>query len=318
MVQVRDSKWSYLLGRLKEQSHKQRESFVINFILMNLLSDGYTDVLPILQQPIEKQDNKRELIDLYFPQINLGIEVDEDQHNQHDNVISDIKRYERIIKATNISYIQKRIDVNASRDLADIILDANQLVQLIKFQINQKRIDKDYDPWITMEERINNIKRNGVLKIAGHDYILWKTHRDVISLFSDTGWHISKQVQTAINTIKDGSKKTIGSIWFPKLLTDDEAYRINAKHPGQQQWANYVEGDYLLEHYLGNNFKDQYQPDTLPRLVFPYENNKMINYKGYKYLGRYVYDHTDYKGQINYYKYCGLAESTIDLKQHSF
>ncbi len=31
MVEVDDSKWSYLLGRLKEQSHKQRESFVIKF-----------------------------------------------------------------------------------------------------------------------------------------------------------------------------------------------------------------------------------------------------------------------------------------------
>ncbi|MBB1069702.1 hypothetical protein H5S40_06000 [Limosilactobacillus sp. RRLNB_1_1] len=55
MVQVNDAKWSYLLARLKEQSHKQRESFVINFIIMNLLSDGYTDVNPVLQQPI-KQD----------------------------------------------------------------------------------------------------------------------------------------------------------------------------------------------------------------------------------------------------------------------
>lgn len=52
MVEVDDSKWSYLLGRLKEQSHKQRESFVINFIVMTLLSDGYTDIRPVFQQPI--------------------------------------------------------------------------------------------------------------------------------------------------------------------------------------------------------------------------------------------------------------------------
>ncbi|TNK89767.1 AbaSI family restriction endonuclease, partial [Fructilactobacillus sanfranciscensis] len=69
MVQVEDSKWPYLLSRLHEQSHKQRESFVINFILMNLLSDDYTDVNPVLQQPVEQDpvSGKREAIDLYFP-----------------------------------------------------------------------------------------------------------------------------------------------------------------------------------------------------------------------------------------------------------
>lgn len=59
---------------------------------MNLLSDGYTDVLPILQQPIEKRDNKRELIDLYFPQINLGIVIDEDQHKPVREFLFDRKK----------------------------------------------------------------------------------------------------------------------------------------------------------------------------------------------------------------------------------
>nr|WP_263850591.1 hypothetical protein [Fructilactobacillus sanfranciscensis] len=36
---------------------------------MNLLSDGYTDVNPVLQQPVEQDSlsGKREAIDLYFP-----------------------------------------------------------------------------------------------------------------------------------------------------------------------------------------------------------------------------------------------------------
>nr|WP_263851019.1 hypothetical protein [Fructilactobacillus sanfranciscensis] len=36
---------------------------------MNLLSDDYTDVNPVLQQPVEQDpvSGKREAIDLYFP-----------------------------------------------------------------------------------------------------------------------------------------------------------------------------------------------------------------------------------------------------------
>lgn len=79
------SKSEYLYKMFsKRTKNKDRENYIINRI-WSLLNDDR--IFPITQQQIMRtnQKFKRALVDLYFPQINLGIEVDEDHHLSNSN-----------------------------------------------------------------------------------------------------------------------------------------------------------------------------------------------------------------------------------------
>lgn len=292
MVQVDDSKWTYLLQRLHEQSHKQRESFVINFILMNLLSDGYTDVNPVLQQPI-KQDHssgKREAIDLYFPQINLGIEIDEDQHFNDENRIEDKKRTRRIKDKLNpvdigsSSYTEKRINVQKSRSLNDVITESRQVVQLVEFMINNARRNDNYEPWLTMEERQEKFNKRPVYRPGMN--IMWRTHKLATKSFVNAGWKFALGQSGLANIYSDETKtQKIASFWFPIIKTKEEAIK------DKSSWFNEIKADRreIIEYYIGDKV-DIYEPDLLPRITFKKGYDYYTNYHGNQYLGVYKYD----------------------------
>lgn len=81
----------------KRTSGKIYENFIINAIYQKI---GNLELMPITQQYVKDPDDSRKyyLIDLYFPQVNYGIEVDEAQHNAEQNIIADHER-EQMIKA---------------------------------------------------------------------------------------------------------------------------------------------------------------------------------------------------------------------------
>lgn len=51
---------------------------------------NHLDIRPVTQQYVKGNDNEYYLIDLYLPQINIGVEVDEAFHK--NNYESDLKR----------------------------------------------------------------------------------------------------------------------------------------------------------------------------------------------------------------------------------
>lgn len=199
----------------------------------------------------------------------LGIEIDEDQHQRKDNLIADSNRYERIIKVTGCDYIEKRIDVNKSRNLTDIVQDSRQLVQLIEFMANIQRQKSDYTPWKTMAERKLALIKNPIIRPLESDYILWKNHGEVINLFKNNHWIVDGNHQQAINNIYSDStkKKVIGQLWFPKMLTDKQVQKLNEKKNSVQKWSNVLQDDMIVEHYLNGEISSNTTMLKCPRLV---------------------------------------------------
>lgn len=100
-------KFEYLIKTLSRTKRKDYENYCINRIY-NLLND--LDIKPMTQKYVKKEDGWF-LIDLYFPQFNLGVEIDEGHHIGREEV--DKLRAEQIIAELD-GYIEKRINVVAA------------------------------------------------------------------------------------------------------------------------------------------------------------------------------------------------------------
>jgi hypothetical protein len=73
-------KYEYLVKQIHRTAYKRHE----NFIIGSLLHDpNLKDLLPLTQHYVKRIDNKYALIDLFYPQINLAIEIDEPHHENN-------------------------------------------------------------------------------------------------------------------------------------------------------------------------------------------------------------------------------------------
>lgn len=64
-----------MVKTLSRTKRKDYENYIINAIWHKI---GRLDIQPVTQQYVKRTDGKYALIDLYFPQINVSIEFDEE------------------------------------------------------------------------------------------------------------------------------------------------------------------------------------------------------------------------------------------------
>ena len=69
-----NAKKEYLIKTLSRTKRKDYENYVIGAIWHRL---NNLEIKPVSQQYVKRSDDKYALLDLYFPQINVGIECDE-------------------------------------------------------------------------------------------------------------------------------------------------------------------------------------------------------------------------------------------------
>ena len=84
---INDAKRDYLVRTFSRTKRKDYENYILNAIWHKL---DRSDIQPVTQQFIKRSDGKYALVDLYFPQLNIGIECDEAHHIA--NELSDTNR----------------------------------------------------------------------------------------------------------------------------------------------------------------------------------------------------------------------------------
>ncbi len=95
----------------------------------------------ITQQSVIIRDGKKALTDLYFPQIDFHIEVDEAYHK--DRINEDKMREADIVNATN--HIIERIDV--TKNIESINLRIDEVVKKIRKVVEEKKRENTFIPW---------------------------------------------------------------------------------------------------------------------------------------------------------------------------
>lgn len=257
-------KLEYLARMLNRRTNgKDYENMIVNAIYNGV---GNPDLIPVTQQYVLVNDNgnkRHHLLDLYFPQLNYGVEVDEGQHMSEEHTISDQQRAENIIKAIECKEDRVRIftEDKQLRSYKDVFADVNKVIETIK------QLIKDLDAplkWELNEER----KANAFAS---------RTFSSADDVDFDGG------VTDIYNQITGKSVKNLGrsfvklneqyQLWCPNLLLDDETdNKLNSN------WQNYISEDKqtIKEYDLRNIWNGKTGEFKEPRLrvVFMHMKDK--------------------------------------------
>ena len=123
------TKDDYILTSLRKIKHKEWEFFVISRIIHGLDDD---EIEFVSQQLVRRPNNTWALMDLYFPQFGLHIEIDEPNHlNQQE---ADAKRERDIVQITGREPVHIAIaEADKSRkSIATIRAEVDKIIDYIK------------------------------------------------------------------------------------------------------------------------------------------------------------------------------------------
>lgn len=191
---------TYYAKMLTKLKNKKYEFYVISRII-HLLNDK--EIQFTIQQLVRKNDGKRYLIDLYFPQFKLGVEIDEAYHLKQEE--ADRLREREIVDVAGIEI--KRIKCNKS-SLEQVHQDIDALIK----DIQQKKNAADFVPY-SYEDEYSVIKWAEKGEISISDDAKFRTHVDVLKLFG-------KNFEVHQRATSPLSEKM--QVWFPKLYDNGE------------------------------------------------------------------------------------------------
>ncbi|MCB1331820.1 MAG: hypothetical protein KDK28_21160 [Maritimibacter sp.] len=276
---------------LSKIQHKKWENYVVNRIIHRL---DDPEIEFVCQQYVARSTDKHALVDLYFPQFNISLEVDEPQHEQKKHKVADSDRTDEIVAA--IGCDERRLSVQR-HDKSTISLDElHTWVDAFVAELRNRKAETGdrFIPW-DYENRYDpqtHIRR-GYIDVD--DNVAFQNHRDALACFGYSKGHYQQAVWTIPGTNK--------WVWFPKFYKND-------------QWDNSrsVDGTSIYEKYLGVDPKGIGRRETVDsRIVFAHDRDA-LGYTLYRYVGEYRHDPSASDDRTNVFR---LSAKRIDLAQYS-
>ena len=206
------TKKQYIINQFSKTNKKNYENYVITRII-HLLND--LDIKFVTQQYFKRKNGSFGLSDLYFPQFNLSIEIDESHHQKKRNMTRDFIRDLDYIDATDNLYQHRkewmpyRINVDGDVRIEQINNEVQKVVDYIKLL---KRKINSFQPWDVSKEF--DYSERSVFDI--NDQIVFKRIVDAINYFRLPGEKYKGYQRAGALTI-DKKKK----LWFPKLYPNE-------------------------------------------------------------------------------------------------
>lgn len=255
----------HILRILTKIKHKKYEHFVISRIIHDLIS---TDIKFTCQQLVRRPNNKRALLDIYFPQIKLSLEIDEEQHSTDKHKKLDAERSRDVIEAADIE--EKRINASKDRSLVQIAKDTDNFIKYLRGKVSILKSKDNWIPWdfdneLTAQPYLNR----GY--IDSQDNVLLRRHVDVIELFGrklnghqSGGWRPPERFNLAM-------------VWFPRLYKNT-------------QWDNSLsdDGRIIIEKDLNATDGQRCYGEGHRRAVFARKEEPLIGTL-YRFVGIFEY-----------------------------
>ena len=154
---MKDWKYNYLIRQIQKTAYKAHENYIIGSLLHD---ENLNELKPITQHYVKRNDEKYALIDLFYPQLNLAVEIDEPAHEK--NLNEDFNRQIEIEKNLKCNFF--RIKINDGEIF-------NQIKNLKKY-INKLKEETDFKTWdqpknISIFELKKELKNTMFVKIKG-------------------------------------------------------------------------------------------------------------------------------------------------------
>lgn len=303
-------KKEYIANQLKKTYGKKYENYCVTRIINKL--DNF-DVKFITQQMFKREGSEIALADLYFPQVNVWVEVDEFRHLKQ--TAEDLKRTEEIIKNNikdklnnleEVVYIDleepERIKIfDESKEIT--LEDINNQIDKIVAKINKRiaNLGDKFIPWTNVYSKPKDYIIKKTIEVR--DNARFRTIQDVSELFNK-GYH---GIQLAYFNV---SKEDNENVWCPKL-------KLNATDFKNNSYDNEVstDGKYIYESSKENNesFVKEVLESNEKRIVFAKYRDELGDLS-YKFLGVYILDQ-DMTRKLNKRAWQKL-ESSINLTKY--
>jgi uncharacterized protein (DUF4415 family) len=259
------NKSEYIVRSLSKIKHKQWELYVVSRIV-HLLND--LDIEFVCQQLVRKKNGGRYLVDLFFPQLGIYLEVDEKGHFEPNSKQLDKLRQREIWDASSLS--EERISVydermKCYRDVTEINKDVDTFLDKLRAKKNKLLkfepwdFEKRYDPiksilkgYLDVKENVSLRHQVDVLNIFGAGYKGWQK-----------GWW--------------NAKGTNFGVWFPRLYHSRE-------------WSNELseDGNTIIEQKSDKSLIE-YEELGKTRIVFGHYSNE-LGQVVYKFVGVFQND----------------------------
>ncbi|MCO7216802.1 MULTISPECIES: AbaSI family restriction endonuclease [unclassified Halomonas] len=200
------SKADYILRSLQKISHKRWELYIVSRIIHKIDDD----VEFVCQQLVYRPEGYRALTDIYFPQFNLHLEIDEKHHT--NQISEDVERSDDIVLATGheIHRIKTYGDEGMFKDISIVAEETDNFIDKLN-KIKEIGVDNgtfvpwDWDFAYSSRRWINQ----GYLDVA--DNPVFRTQAEALRCFGFKG----KALQRGAWGIPDGSTDVV---WFPRLF----------------------------------------------------------------------------------------------------
>lgn len=294
------------VSRTRRKSH---ECYIVNAIWQRLYMQGY-EIEPVTQKYVRRSDgngHKFALIDLFFPALDLAIEVDEAYHEKEINQKNDIERQKEILKillkekGVETSKIHKlmqltanevspgnmptflRINSNTSYDEVEEQID--KIVSKIKDCIDNLE-NKESVRWLTPAEKRVQYHQKGAITI--YDHIYFRSFNEICEVISPENKHKGngQGYYSGCEAIKNDPEKRM--LWYAKLATYNKNgnIKIPSKEGRKGEWINeLIDTETLREWNTDPTKLSKSKPDDwLPRVTFLKVKTE-LGEKGYRFIG---------------------------------
>lgn len=294
-VTMNISKDEYILNRLSKIKHKKWELFVISRIVHGL---NDSEIEFVCQQPVKHQEKSHPyLTDLFFPQFDLYLEIDEAQHADEQHKESDIQRSQDILDASGLEEFRIEVfesDGSTMRSLADISKDTDAFIEMIKDRKAAQIALDEFEPW-DFEMKFSPIPHLERGYISRNTNAVFKYQRDALECFGYLGGHY----QRGAWTLADDSSR---AVWFPRLYETKD-------------WDNSLseDGTTIVEKRkdgTSRNSKNKYEEKWKNRIVFARYSDE-LGAVLYRYVGEFALDHSQSSPTMGIFKLVADEVKTI-------
>lgn len=277
-------KKEYIVNQLKRTFNKKYENYCITRIyhLINRL-----DVQIVTQQLFRRSKNNIALADLYFPQLNLVIEIDEHHEKQIEE--DKLRTYEMI---KNDEFIKNKL-----KNLEEVIATPLEVIRIITNNTETiETINKQIDSVVSLiNKRINELGNKFVPWSAVYKEPSYFINKKTISVNENAKFKTSYEVSQLFNKgYKKGSQKVYFSdiknsknyVWCPVLKIEiDDCKNL----PYDNEISD--DGNYIYEVSKENNdmFVEKVIDSIEERYVFAKYKDE-TGEKSYKFIGVYCLD----------------------------
>ena len=277
-------KKEYLIKTLSRTKRKDYENYVIGAIWHRL---NNLEIKPASQQYIKRSDGKYALLDLYFPQINVGIECDEAYHekNKEPDKIREVN-VEQALSALQTGKDFKLIRINANTDIAEFEKQINNAVDTIKDLYEKYGCPK----WSDEKDSVRKVKEERQLSLR--DNLQFSKIVDIAKCFDKS----YKAMQTSTFFVDENTL-----VWCPKLAVEMNG---QLKSPSSAGWLNVLSEQWdSITTYVPDDkeHNEKYRKSNLNILIFAQSKN-ILGQLNYRFIGVYVFSRIEENNKKIIYK----------------